>query len=172
MHENSQNGDHSQNHKCPYCGANVKSRKERLSKGLVQSLIKFKAAVIALNRNKIHLQDDLALSNSEFTNFQKLRYHGMCVKYVNPETKQNEAGYWLLTKRGNEFVKNTIEVPASVTVFRNKIVSKSDDRKYANEILRDYTFPVWDEKDDFIYSDIQDIEEVKFDVNGQGLLFN
>lgn len=159
--------------KCPYCGAKMSARYERLSKGLVLSLIKFKQQVIALNRNKIHLQEDLQLSKTAYANFQKLRYHGLCVKYVNPDTKQNELGYWLLTKRGNLFVKNMIELPLKVKVFRNKIIDKSDEYLYAQEILKDYALPMWDEKENFEYeyADIQDIEEIKFDVNGQGLLF-
>jgi hypothetical protein len=174
MQDTNKSTEKSEMCKCPYCGASMTARWERLSKGLVQSLVKFKQQVIILDRNKIHLQDDLKLTKTEYNNFQKLRYHAAIAKYINPDTKQHEAGYWLLTKRGNQLIKNMIEVPLKVKVFRNKIIDKCDERAYASDILKDVQLPVWDEKEDFKYeyADIQDIEEVKFDANGQGLLFN
>lgn len=159
--------------KCPTCGSNMIMRWERLSKGLIVSLVEMRKAVIRLNRNKIHLQKDLALSKAAFTNFQKLRYHGMIAKYKNPETKENEAGYWLLTKRGNLFCKNQVEVSSKVLVFRNKIVERSDKKTSMVDVYKNNDLPFWDEKQDFDFEfkDVTDMETMIVDEKGQTLLF-
>ena len=158
--------------RCPYCQASLKLRWHRVSKGLAESLMLFKRAVIEFDRNKIHLMKDLKLSNNQFGNFNKLRYSGLIAKYINPETKKHESGYWLLTRRGNQFVKNELQIPNSVQTFRNKISDRSDKLVFISEILNDDTVKYWDAKDDFgfEYADIDEMEEIKFDINGQGLL--
>ena len=158
--------------KCPHCGANMFIHGHRLSKGLVNSLVKFKEAVIKNQKNSVHLQTELALTKNQYNNFQKLRYHGLVAKCIDPETKERIGGYWLLTKRGNEFVKNLIELPHTVYTFRNRIVDKHPEKLRMSDILKDTDMPIWDT--DFIcdYADVHDIEEIKFDMNGQGLLFS
>ncbi len=148
--------------KCPNCGSNMIMRWERLSKGLILSLVEMRKAVIALNRNKIHLQKDLSLTKNSFANFQKLRYHGLIAKYTNSETKQNEAGYWLLTKRGNLFCKNEVEISSRVLVFRNKIVERSDKKISMVDVYKNNELPFWDEKTnfEFEFKDISDVEDV------------
>lgn len=160
--------------KCPNCGASMKMHWHRLSKGLVTSLIKFRKQVIALQRNKVQIQKEGGFTKIEYNNFQKLRYHGLVAKYVNPENKQHEAGYWLLTKRGNQFCKNMLQVPVKVQTFRNKISDKASELVYLSDVLKGVDVPVWDKIDDFGYdfADITEMEEVKFDANGQGTMFN
>ena len=43
--------------KCPHCGASMAIHGHRLSKGLVNGLIKLKTEVIKRNRNMIHFKD-------------------------------------------------------------------------------------------------------------------
>lgn len=157
--------------KCPYCGASMKAHWHRLSKGLANTLVSFRKKAIVSN-NKVHIKNDIELSKTAFNNFQKLRYHGLVTKWVNPETKEHEAGYWLLTRRGNLFCKNQLEVPAKVQTFRNKIYQKSLEKVFLSDILSQENMPYWDsiEKFDFEFADIYDIEEIKFDSNGQGLM--
>lgn len=158
--------------KCPHCGANMFIHGHRLSKGLVNSLVKFKEAVIKNQKNSVHLQTELALTKNQYNNFQKLRYHGLVAKCSDSETKERISGYWLLTKRGNEFLKDTISIPQTVYTFRNRIVDKHPTAIKMSDVLKDTDMPIWDK--DFIcdYADIHDIEEIKFDMNGQGLLFS
>ena len=159
--------------KCPCCKANLTMHWHRMSKGLANSLIKFKQEVIKRNRNKIHIKDEVLFTKSEYNNFQKLRYHGMVAKCIDPITKKHEAGYWLLTRRGNQFVKNQLSIPMSVQTFRNKIVKKHELGIYISHVLAGEVLPYWDEKSDFDfdYADITEFEEVKFDANGQTTLF-
>lgn len=161
------------NCKCPHCGANMYVHGHNLSKGLVHTLIKFKNRVIEKKENRVHIKDELHLNNTQFGNYQKLRFHGLIAKCIDPVTKQHEQGYWLLTKRGNEFVKNMISIPKKVYTFRNKIVDKDKDFVTMQQVLKDEMMPYWDEKNDFIcdYMDILDAEELKYDSTGQGLLF-
>lgn len=154
--------------KCPHCGASMIIHKQTLSRGLVQSLIKFKQAVLKHNRNSIHL-DEIGLNQNQFNNFQKLRYFGLVAKFVDPETKKNVAGYWLLTKRGNLFLKNELAVPCSVYTFRNKIINREPIKLKVSEIVLSAEIPVWQERLDFPfdYADIMDIDELKVDSKGQ-----
>jgi len=114
----------------------------------------------------------MTLSKSAFTNFQKLRYHGLVAKYKNPETKEHEAGYWLLTRRGNLFCKNKVELPVKVQTFRNRICAKSDKFVHLSDVLNDNSMPFWDSKDDmeFEFVDVKDIKDINYDANGQMIM--
>lgn len=158
---------------CSYCGAKTIKHWHRLSKGLAESLIEFKKAVITLNRNKIHIKDELSLSKSAYNNFQKMRYHGLVAKYVNPETKRNEQGYWLLTRRGNLWLKGEIKIPIRVQTFRNQI-SDRDISEIVSiyDVLLDSSVPYWDSKQDMTYEfpNVFDFNDVEYDMKGQMII--
>lgn len=163
-------------HLCPCCGAKLTGRWENISKGLSKNLIRFREQVLLKGKNKVHLMKDLNLTHSEYTNFQKLRFHGLIAHYKNPITKEEETGYWLLTKRGNLFCKNEIAIPKKVLIFRNKIQSKGDKFVNISDIFAQKdSEPYWYQKEDYnsqiVYLDILDAEEIKVDINGQGKLF-
>ena len=130
---------------CPTCGASMMVHNQRLSKGLAKLLIEFKRKVLELNRNEIHLQKDLRLTNNQFGNFQKLRYHGLIAKVYDKETKLHKGGYWLLTRKGNQFLKNEISTSSNVLTFRNKIADKSPKMVFLADVLGDDTLPFWDD---------------------------
>ena len=154
--------------KCPYCGANTLKHWHRISKGLAQTLIEFKKAVIKHNRNQIHIKDDMNLTKSQFNNFQKLRYHGLVAKYIHPNTKEHIGGYWLLTRRGNLFCKNAIEIPVKVQTYRNKISDKTEEKIYILDVLSYDELPYWDERADYLhYAEISDMEESDFNSQEQ-----
>mgnify|MGYP003627574068 CR=1 FL=1 len=150
-----------ENCKCPHCGASMEKRPHRVSKGLVQSLVKFKVKVCELDRNSLHLQTDLDFTKSQFTNFQKLRYHGLIAKCYDKETKVRQSGYWLLTRRGNSFLKGEISIPIRVLTFRNRIVEKDENKVSVKHILSNDELPYWDTLEQFKsheYEDVVDIE--------------
>ena len=130
---------------CPTCGASMVVHPQRISKGLAKLLIQFKSKVVELDRNEIHLQKDLSLTNNQFGNFQKLRYHGLIAKVFDKETKLHKSGYWLLTRKGNQFVKGQISTAQSVFTFRNSIVDKSPNMVFISEVMQDDKLPIWDE---------------------------
>lgn len=161
---------------CPCCGAKLNGRWEHISKGIAENLIRFREQVLLKKENKVHLMKDLYLTHSQYTNFQKLRFHGLIAHYKNPETREEESGYWLLTKRGNQFCKNQASIPKKVLIFRNSIQDKGDVLVNISEILSSKnTEPYWYQKDDYereiVFLDILDADEVKTDMNGQGKLF-
>jgi hypothetical protein len=155
--------------KCPCCGASMKKHWHRLSAGLAVVLIEFRNAVIARNINKIHVPKEIALDKTQYNNFQKLRYFGLIAKYKDASGK-HEGGYWLLTRRGNQFCKGLIQIPIKVQTFRNKISGRCPDTSSIFTILKlaeDGTQAYWDTKHDFAYEladiiDIKDDESLKY----------
>ena len=99
-----------------------------LTPGLVSVLIKCIQFVHAQGKNEFHLQDDLHLSVNAFSNFTKLRFHGLVAKV------DGKRGCWLITARGGQFLRGEIAVPASVKTFRNKVLEHSTDLIHINEL--------------------------------------
>jgi hypothetical protein len=99
--------------------------KHNLSVGLIIILTKFGDEVYRREKNKVHVQRDLSLSNTEFGNYQKLRYWGLIAKWKNAEGI-HEQGWWLLTHRGALFLRNKISVPKSVFTQDNHIVQRGE----------------------------------------------
>lgn len=160
---------------CNCCGAKLNGRWEHISKGIAENLIRFRIEAIKKG-NKVHLIKDLNLTHSQYNNFQKLRFHGLIAHYKNPITKEEESGYWLLTKRGNQFCKNEASIPKKVLVFRNTIQDKGDKLVNISEILYSKNNePYWYEKSDYekeiVFLDIFYANEMKTDINGQVQLF-
>lgn len=123
---------------CPCCGASLKMYWHRLTPILVKALRKFHDGVIVKQDNCIHLIKDLKgtsqeLGPYEWKNWTKLRFHGLVAKY-----KKNgvwKRGYWVLTKRGNDFLHGRIELPVSVLTFRNKIKEHAIDKVSIREVM-------------------------------------
>ena len=145
---------------CLCCGAKLKKHPHRLSKGLCNSLLKFKAAIIEKRSNCIHLQSEVNFDKNSYNNFQALRYFGLVAKFIDPETKQRKEGYWLITHRGAMFCRNQISVQSHITTFRNKIDSRSENLVKISDILNDEKAPYWDKIDSFIIPFDEDYEQM------------
>lgn len=128
---------------CPTCGQVINDRKESLTKGIVRILYKFASKVKSKKMNKIHPRRELELSKSEYNNFQKLRYHALVAKYK--ENGQHVSGYWLLTRKGNQFLNGQAETQKFVHIFNNKIVDKSGPMVDIKDIVGDITLPYFPE---------------------------
>jgi hypothetical protein len=112
----------SETYYCDHCGNHSNAFWAAVTPGLVDTLIKFKGAVLAKNRNSIHLQKDADLTYSQRANFSKLRQLGMVA-----QDEGAGAGYWLLTHRGSEFLKGNMRVPERVKTVNNRIVERSEE---------------------------------------------
>jgi hypothetical protein len=132
---------------CPHCGAKMQAYWQRLSPGLVQTLVKFRHAVLKKGENKIHVPKEVDFTKNEYNNFQRLRYHALVAKVKDKEGKRLSA-YWLITRRGNQFCKGEATIPEKVKTFRNKIVEYGDKKVKINQVI-DQT-PYWDKLDDFM----------------------
>jgi hypothetical protein len=113
---------------CPTCGAGLKMFWHTLNSGLVTTLIQCIQFVHANNRNEFHLQNDLHLTVNQFSNFTKLRFHALVAKV------DGKPGYWLITKRGGQFLRGEIAVPLKVKTFRNKVLEHSHELIHINEL--------------------------------------
>lgn len=112
--------------RCPHCFASLKAFWHRLSPGLVSDLVKAIQLVHSKNKNEFSLHD-LDLSNSEYNNFQKLRFHALIAKV------QENKGSWLITARGGQFLRGEITVPVSVQTFRNKVIGHAVEQVHISD---------------------------------------
>lgn len=152
---------------CPTCDAKLEGRWENITRGHLTLLTKLHRAIKKHNRNSIHLQKDLELTKNEYANFQKLRYNGLVAH-------AKETGCWLLTRRGASFLKEEIDLPKGVLIFRNRIQKYATERVDIQKILKGKE-PYWLTRADFTYETIDLIdyeldkfEGIKFDAKGQG----
>lgn len=144
--------------KCPHCGANTKSFWHRVTPGLVGCLIKAIDFVKTNNKNCFHLGHDLNLSKVEYNNFQKLRFHGLVAKV--PE----KPGYWLITRRGGQFLRGEIVIPDSVETYRNAVKNHSPKMIHIGELKN--KFPEFQSQFAYEYQQPVGVGE------GQALLFS
>lgn len=158
--------------KCTCCGASMKIHKHSLSRGLVNTLIKFRKAVLNQPHytfNRIHIPDDVVLTKNEYNNFQKLRYFGLVAKVRRPDGTR-EQGYWLLTRNGNAFCKGLKPISKSVQTFRNKIVERHPEKITILQALQSDLLPYFEKDFEYELADIIDPDVVPItetDENGQ-----
>lgn len=124
---------------CEHCGAKLKKYIYPILPVQVHALEKFYNAVIEKNENCVHLQTDMdgtknELGRSERSNWTMLRFHGLVAKYKQKDGSQLR-GYWLLTRRGSEFLKGELSIPRSVEVYRNKVIGHSEDMVGVHDVL-------------------------------------
>ncbi len=135
------------NHDCPNCGALMKEYWHSLSPGLVICLVKAIKFVKKNNLNKFKLTD-LELSQNQFNNFQKLRFHGLIAHADHDNIK---SGQWLITNRGGQFLRGELSVPRKVKTFRNRVIGHDIEvvhiSRYRNEtgwFEQDFQFDIHD----------------------------
>ena len=139
---------------CECCGAKLLARWVRLSAGRVEFLAKFRALVIENNKNLINVPKEMSLTEVEYSDYQKLRYHGLIAKYKIDGIIQ--AGYWILTNRGNLFLNGELIIPEKVKIFKNKIVGYSENRVSVKDVIK--TEPYWDRYEDIKFEAPSDEE--------------
>lgn len=156
--------------KCPYCGASLKKFWHRLTPLNVHALVKFYGAVCKKGKNEIHLLKDLQgtefeLTRHEWNNFTKLRFHALAVKV------KNKSGYWLITKRGADFLKGKQSVPKRVQTFRNKVTDHDLDLINVRQVIG--SVPYTEEGFDFdIYEPEGAVEETRVEKRKKRVIFD
>jgi len=119
--------------RCPYCNASMKKYWYKITPGLIVMLRKFYKNVIQKGENKL-IRKDLDLSNNEYINFTKLRFHALIAKYK--QGGQRKEGIWLVTKRAAQFLHGKISIPRRVLTFRNKVVGYSRERVNIKDVMK------------------------------------
>lgn len=129
--------------------------------GILGALRKMIRAVRVTGINEIHLTNDTVgtpyeLTHSEINNVTRLRFHGLVAKVyeIGPDgEKKRKQGYWLVTRRAAQFFKGEIELPYSVTVFNDRIISKGERKVRVSEVMG--TEPYFETIEDIKYREVQ-----------------
>lgn len=75
----------------------------------------------------------MKLEPHEWNNWTKLRFHALVAKVK--EDGVHDTGYWLLTRRGGEFLNGKTEIPKKVWTYRNKVVGHSEETVYIKDVI-------------------------------------
>lgn len=159
-----------QQEKCPHCGQNTTPYQVPLTKGFVKGLVKFRQAIEAKNENRIHLLKDMQdpeykLTPHEWNNFSRLRFHGLVAKYK--EEGKHVGGYWLITRRGAQFLSGKVAIPERVLVFNNRVVGHSDKMVTLTDVFKSDQVPYFEMITDIEYGATENVF-FDYDENGQG----
>ena len=119
---------------CPTCGQKIVDYKHNINKTLVSCLWLLHRAG---GRARL---DTLKLDNTQFTNFQKLRYFHLVVSI-------GQHSEWQITKEGVEFLQGRRRIPRFV-ITRNALVKQvSDEAVFVQEVKECVAFKVeWREQ--------------------------
>lgn len=123
---------------CPTCGRKIIETPHGLNKTIIFGLWQlYKAG----GRARL---DELGLTNSQFTNFQKTQYFGLAVMSKDVTGKKNRE--WVLTTAGIEFLTGRRQMPKQVFVFGGRVSRVSAQKLYIHEIRDCVQFKVeWQE---------------------------
>ena len=106
---------------CPTCGHKTAEYRHGLTRMLVECLWHLHQAG---GRSRL---DKMGLGNTQFTNFQKLRYFGLAMP-----TAQNRE--WILTAAGEEFLQGRRRMPQAVFTRDAVVRRKADEQVFIHEI--------------------------------------
>lgn len=106
---------------CPNCGHQSVEYKHTINKTLIAGL----ARLYCLG-GRARL-DKMYLDNTQFANFQKLRYFNLII----PTHMNNE---WQITNDGRWFLQGRIQVPRFVITRNALVIRKSPELVYINEV--------------------------------------
>ena len=119
---------------------------KRISKGNIGALIKLRQGIGRLNKNDVHIAQDIELTYSERANFSTLRQHGL-VAHVKDDDGNRVSGRWLLTKRGAEFLRGEISIPQRVATMNNRVIDHDTVHVTITDVMQ--TLPVFDDVWDY-----------------------
>lgn len=106
---------------CPFCRQKIVQYKHGLTLILVRGLFQL------YNTGGRSRLDRLALTHSEFTNFQKLHYFGL----VRSDKTTNE---WTITEKGRLFMEGKTPVEKYVITQSARIISTSDEKIFIQDV--------------------------------------
>ena len=140
---------------CQGCGREMAAYEISITPGIMNALRKLIRSVREKGINEVHLVKDTKLTHNEINNITRLRFHGLVAKCYETDAtgeKKRKSGYWLVTKRAADFIKGEIELPVSVTVFNDRIVSKSETMVTIAEVMK--SEPYFDTIEDIRYHEV------------------
>ena len=119
---------------CPHCGRKIADYKHTLNKTLIAALAKLNAMGGRGTLKK------LKLSNTRFSNFQKLRYFGLiCHTKIKYE--------WQITKLGVEFLQGRKAISHFVITRNAIVIRKSIEKDFITDVKECVTYKIeWQEQ--------------------------
>ena len=106
---------------CPMCGHKLVEYKHTINKTLVSCLARLNAMG---GRARL---DKMNLNNTQFSNFQKLRYFGLAIS-------TNEHNEWQITNNGVWFLQGRIQISRFVMTKNAITIRESDELVYITEV--------------------------------------
>lgn len=119
---------------CPLCKQKIVCYKHTLSRIIVKGLYSLHKAG---GRAKL---DKLGLSNSEFTNFQKLRYFGLALN-------SKSSCEWFITSKGYSFLEGRIKINMAAYTENGRVVRLSRKKIFITQVKNGGQFKIeWREQ--------------------------
>ena len=109
---------------CPCCGQFVKLYKRKLGSVMGRAIIR----LYNLGEGYHHVKEIIKGISATGTNdFSKLKYWQLIKEMPNLEDlDKKNCGYWKITQKGIEFVKQNIDVPSHVHIYNGKVLGFED----------------------------------------------
>lgn len=119
---------------CPHCGASMIDYKRGFSKDLARCIYRFSRA----GGYKVDVSD-LALTNPQYSNFQRLRFWDLAVKEEN-EDGSGKGGVWSMTQKGWNFVKGEISIPRYAITYRGNVQRFEGENLFIQDVAEGWWF--------------------------------
>lgn len=112
---------------CPCCLRNATLYKRKLNSGMSRVLIRLYHLSVP-SPDWVHIHTIFGSGSQKHRDWTLTKFWGLIVPKPPGRTPEdNSSGYWMITAKGIEFVRNKISVPRHVFVWDNKAVGFSDE---------------------------------------------
>lgn len=116
-------------------GVEKKDYSYKLTRGLVDVLIRMADYVKEMDGSQYFRIKDLNLANHQYTQVTKLRLHALVAKRRGPDGKHT--GEWVITRRGWGFLAGRIQLHESVSSHENKVKERFGPMITVDMVLQD-----------------------------------
>lgn len=108
---------------CPTCGRYAQVYKRRIHAAVAKQLIKMYNLAFD---DYIHARELILDGLTGTSDLGKAKYFGLVIQKENHDDGLKSNGFWKLTTRGIDFVKNGLQIPEYVLVFDDKVIGISE----------------------------------------------
>jgi len=109
---------------CPHCGQSLRRDFYRPAQIFIEILLRMRTWAHENGTGYIADMGEVRDNSGKvYTQLSKMRYLGLIAKYR--ENGKQVARHWVVTKRGSDWLKGKVAIPAKVRVFDNKIEWRS-----------------------------------------------